>query len=524
MCAASSISVIPVSKLIIHRRRFFLPKEASHCPINTKLHVSGTGCTPCGSVVTKQISALEMSSGSRASPTVTEFAEQLSQVNNWFELGSFLGVSIPELEQIQIQHQSDGTLRCLMELFHYIERLNLSLSWSQIAIALDKMKNHRLAKHIREKFCKLSLEAADSSSSSSMECSSQSLNTTELSGDPVQSPVEMTSPLANGSAIFNLPSVSGAIPGPNGSSFNTGATPGQLGTEQSFSDDDDDMDSISEDSYFQQPLKIPLDSGSTKKLSNIPYKFTKLEKAIISELEKNSDLDAVRDFVCDFYEMELIENESMKALLKRVSEKAQSHEEYVRFLENLVENCLTKKEGLKKKIDEYDRKRKNFFDSCPLKSHLDKVNKPHSGKQSVVLKLPEFWSSLILRKFESILQDLFRRSYEHLHLLRVTDGCICLSWITTDTELVKQDAREFSDLLISIGVIRLKVGGRTIVKKKDNEMVTLETLILEAQRRDNNHAVEILFDVSKDFTNKQMKSQEKYMAAIQHDVTQPIQW
>ena len=273
----------------------------------------------------KRFSALKMSSRSRPPPTVTvtEFAEQLSQVNNWFELGSFLGVSRPELEQIQIQHQSEGTLRCLMELFHCIERLNLDLSWSQIAMVLDKMKYHRLAKHIREKFCKLSLEAAvSSSSSSSMQCSSQSLNTTEQPGDPIQSPVEMTSPLANGSAIFNLPSVSGAFPGPNGSSFNTGATPGHLGTEQSYSDDDDDMVSISEGSYFQQPLKIPLDSDSTKKLSKITSKFTKLEKAIIGELEKNSDLDAVRDFVCDFYEMELIQNESMKALLKRVREKA----------------------------------------------------------------------------------------------------------------------------------------------------------------------------------------------------------
>ncbi len=81
-------------------------------------------------------------------PTVDQFAYALSSEPNWFNLGIFLQVRTPELKKLELQYRSEGTLRCLIELYNSLESINKVPSWEYLSQVLGKINNDSLANEI----------------------------------------------------------------------------------------------------------------------------------------------------------------------------------------------------------------------------------------------------------------------------------------------------------------------------------------------------------------------------------------
>ena len=82
-------------------------------------------------------------------PTVDLFTAELDSVGpKWYDLGMFLGISTHELDVIGKYHGSEGTQRCLIELFKCFHSRTRPVTWNDIVDALTKMHNNYLAECI----------------------------------------------------------------------------------------------------------------------------------------------------------------------------------------------------------------------------------------------------------------------------------------------------------------------------------------------------------------------------------------
>ena len=93
-----------------------------------------------------------MSSKALPSPTIDQFAEELVKEPRWYDLGIFLGVPTHVLDTIGLNYRQEGTMRCLIEMYKYIESRQKLRSWEDIAEALSRINNEYLSHHIRQKY------------------------------------------------------------------------------------------------------------------------------------------------------------------------------------------------------------------------------------------------------------------------------------------------------------------------------------------------------------------------------------
>ncbi len=83
-------------------------------------------------------------------PAIDEFAEALQEEPNWLSLGVFL--KLPKTELGLIESSGFEIVRCYLELYSLMQRLNMMRTWAEIAAALRRLKNLRLADEIDKKY------------------------------------------------------------------------------------------------------------------------------------------------------------------------------------------------------------------------------------------------------------------------------------------------------------------------------------------------------------------------------------
>ena len=83
--------------------------------------------------------------------TVANFLLALEKENDWHTLGIFLDAEDCILDEIECRYESKGIRRCKEELFKGLKHRTNDSTWEDIAESLDNMRNHALAKEIREK-------------------------------------------------------------------------------------------------------------------------------------------------------------------------------------------------------------------------------------------------------------------------------------------------------------------------------------------------------------------------------------
>lgn len=97
-------------------------------------------------------------------PKIDQFAEILSAEKDWCTVGMFLGVSSVELAEIGDKYRSVSVVRCLIELYTYLERKGKLVTWESIISALRKMNNHSLANKVLIKYIRPHISQSSSAS------------------------------------------------------------------------------------------------------------------------------------------------------------------------------------------------------------------------------------------------------------------------------------------------------------------------------------------------------------------------
>ena len=138
------------------------------------------------------------------SPTVVEFTEIISSVSDWYTLGIFLGAESKDLKNIDLLHRSSGVMRCLAEVYEYLETRGMIPTWEFLSSCLKRMNNTKLAKQIDVEFIVSSIRPQSSrnsregtTDSTASDDTTTTLTTTTdpvtSDGDHVKVPPEITS-------------------------------------------------------------------------------------------------------------------------------------------------------------------------------------------------------------------------------------------------------------------------------------------------------------------------------------------
>jgi hypothetical protein len=112
-----------------------------------------------------------------------------------------------------------------------------------------------------------------------------------------------------------------------------------------------------------------------------------------------------------------------------------------------------------------------------LKKEIEVTGRdPEATKATITVKLRQKESRLTVLEFEKILKKVFREFARYIHILKVEEGCVCVTLYAPKAvmeALVVMGKRNIS-YLIDVGVISLIIGGKTIIKNMDEEEAETE--------------------------------------------------
>ena len=100
---------------------------------------------------------------------------------------------------------------------------------------------------------------------------------------------------------------------------------------------------------------------------------------------------------------------------------------------------------------------KQLFPATATSSRLS------SGKVSVKLKLKNYWGSETIKDLTKLVE--FGVSGSHLHLFKVEDGCIAVTWLcsTSEVKQLKMAILEATGSLQTMGVLQVFIGEEELV-------------------------------------------------------------
>ena len=93
-------------------------------------------------------------------PSTSQFVKALYNEPNWYMLGVFMDVPTTELDKIDRNYGKDNHMRCLTEVYKFIQTKSLPLSWQLISESLRSMNNNALAEQIESDYILPSLESS----------------------------------------------------------------------------------------------------------------------------------------------------------------------------------------------------------------------------------------------------------------------------------------------------------------------------------------------------------------------------
>ena len=97
-------------------------------------------------------------------PSIDQFAYALSSERHWYNLGIFLQVPAHELNRIEVEYHSKGTLRCLIEVYGILDSMGRVPSWEFLSEVLRKIESHSLANEIYINYVQTKTSSQGSSS------------------------------------------------------------------------------------------------------------------------------------------------------------------------------------------------------------------------------------------------------------------------------------------------------------------------------------------------------------------------
>ena len=395
-------------------------------------------------------------------PTVDLFTSELDSVGpKWYDLGIFLGISTHELDVIGKYHGSEGTQRCLIELFKYFQSRTKPVSWNDIIDALTKIHNNYLADRIHDKY----IQTVSSSYPSSPPRSGKQ----ETGSDSQEMEIVSHSQI--------LPAMSHSHP----------LLPRETEIE---------TNKVSE---IYDDKRIYIDENINREFTEIITSFASLVLEIRRVLLKKSiSIHEIQVVLQEIYELEPLSTEV--ATLERVFTRMRQHYCFLNYyiLAYIVDKFLSNEKPLVQLLENYTNKLEKFKKSTKIKHlmNLIKETRDLCGKHKIIeLKTRDFWGNVTLKKFDRLANLIFENQYDCAAQIRIKDGCICVSWVIPDID-TSVLVTVSPDLLKVVGVMSLKIDDKLLYEGPNEGCHILESAFLQAVELGNVRAVELLLAVS----------------------------
>ena len=387
-------------------------------------------------------------------PTIELFTEELDSVGpKWYDLGVFLGVTPHVLDVIGKYHGSEGTQRCLIELYRCFQSRSKPVSWNDIVDALTKIHNNYLADRIRDKYIR-----------------------TVSSSYPSSPPNSEKQETRSDSQEMEIVSHSKPLP--------------------QHETDETETNRVSE---IYDDKRIYIDESISREFNEIITSFASLVLEIRRVLQKKSvSINEIQVVLQEVYELEPLSTEV--ATLERVFGRMRQHYCFLnyRILAYLVDKFLSNEKPLVQLLKNYTKKLETFKTSVKIK-HLMKLIKEERdvcGNHKIVeLKTRDFWGNVTLKKFDRLAKLIFENQYDCAAQIRIKDGCICVSWVIPDID-TSVLVTVTPDFLKVVGVISVKIDDKVLYEGPNEGCHVLESAFLQAVELGNVRAVGFLLVVS----------------------------
>ena len=366
-------------------------------------------------------------------PLVDQFSEILSIEPNWYTMATFLNVPTHELDNVASDYRQEGIMRCYIEVYKCLETRGKCLTWDNIATSLRRMGNDTLAEKIH---------------ANNIRPTQQSL----LASTSTQTHSE-----GSGSLAIDRQPVA--------SNERESVTVKYMKMEEIC----EEFESLSE--------RCILLLAKTKRAFN----------------NSNVDIEEVQDLVEGKCGIAPLPDATFDAVFQRLKQHCSILN--IRVLVFLVGNLLETNEVLRKQLANFKESVDYFNSSVRMIQLVDFINEKQAiiGKEKIVkLKVREFWSHFTMCQFEKLANEIFDTLYEIMSQIRVTKGCICVSWVIPDidtTKLVPDHSLEFMRI---IGIISLHIGSDVIYNNEGEGCKTIEAAMLQAIELKNTRAIELL--------------------------------
>ncbi len=367
-------------------------------------------------------------------PTVVEFANALSSEPHWYNLGTFLQLPTAELKKLELQYNSMGTQRCLIELYNSLELLDKVPSWEYLSRALRMSNNIALANEI---FTKYVFKPAQKPSSLSSEGSSRSMSVSDKEDS------------------IDVPSVNVYVPKPITREF-------QRLSQQFSILATDTIDAIE---------RTNVDISYLQNLLFHEYNITPLQPANSATI--GTIFLQLRPYYC------LLNYSALKFLTK-----------------TLLNKEVKEHRSLKRRFSEYKSRvtaYKNSTKMGKLKQILKKTQFTlPSGCNKINLKVRENWSDVTLEKFEAVIKKIMPNVYRYGTQIVVVEGSVAISWIVPNKFVRKANMLIEDGLFQIIGILSLHIDDEVIYDYRGEGRETIEAAMLQAIELKNIRAIELL--------------------------------
>ena len=381
-----------------------------------------------------------MSSYTAPPPTITEFTSALSKETDWYVFGTFMGVPTSELDNISRNHHTESVMRCLIEMYTYIESRGLPLSWEHIVESLRNMENYSLADRIHSKYIFSFLRLSPMSDQGSSVVISPNTDSTQNNGE--QHSVQVCDTEAEAIGVI------------------------------------------------------------AREFFSLSEEFTSLTSEIkIAFKQARVDVDHLQDLIEGQCGLEPLPEE--KATIDAVYRRLRQHYSILNFrvLAFLVKELLERHQSLRKKIADYENQVDRFKSSAKMIELVDliKAKQTTTDKHKTVrLKVRQFWSHFTVKQFENIMNRILKTLYKLGSQISVKEGCICVSWVVPDLDISDLITPHPMEFLKIIGVVSLHVGDVLVYDVPGKGPDTLEAAMLQAVYLKNRRAMKLLLSVGAD--------------------------
>ena len=279
-------------------------------------------------------------------------------------------------------------------------------------------------------------------------------------------------------------------------------TSSTVNTPSPSPDDTQEQDPLEE----LETVKVELKKATVRKFTKLERDFASLVCDVKNSVRKK-DIDPEK--LCDFLQ-ERLNIKIDYCPNTTISDLFQCITPYYCFLNTtLLEDIIDRYElgeSLQHQLDEYEDQLQQFTFSTEVSDLKEIITKKHTdGIPLVVLKLAGRCLAVTIKRFQQLTNYIFKAESKSLTNIQVTDGCLCITWITRESAIpsLAALAKEKVKFMKHVGVLRLTVGETVVLEQEEEEEEwaekdSLNDLLVRAVNSDCTEAVTFLLTVGGD--------------------------